>query len=361
MQLKLVKTIYRKELRDILRDRRTLFVMVVLPLLTYPLLIIGFMQLMTLQIGRLAQKPLRLALIGQEHSGKLGEALASAARGEAGRHARLADEDRHLGPRRRRDLFRGLRGFAVAAGKMPGVQVYYNSSEKISERARNVSTACWTVSRAGCVEERLLALKADTTLLHPFAVQDENLATDQQQQGDLMGSLLGYLLISMMLMGAFYPAIDLTAGEKERGTMETLLVSPASRADIVYGKFLTVMTIALMTALLNLLSLGGSLYFMLRMVGNLATRRARRRAGDSRDGDFATVVFNGADPCGAAGGAVCRAVPGGGGGRAQLQRRPEPVDPHLYGGLSAGDGVAAAGDGSLTAFWPWCRSSMSRC
>ena len=60
----------------------------------------------------------------------------------------------------------------------------------------------------------------------------------------------------MSLTGAFYPAIDLCAGEKERGTMETLLISPASREEIVYGKFLTIWVFSAMTALLNLVSMG---------------------------------------------------------------------------------------------------------
>ena len=65
-----------------------------------------------------------------------------------------------------------------------------------------------------------------------------------------------FLLVIMALTGAFYPAIDLCAGEKERGTMETLLLSPASRTEIVVGKFLTVMVASITTALLNLISMG---------------------------------------------------------------------------------------------------------
>ena len=58
------------------------------------------------------------------------------------------------------------------------------------------------------------------------------------------------------LAGALYPAIDVCAGEKERGTMETLLISPASREEIVWGKFLTIWVFSAATALLNLFSMG---------------------------------------------------------------------------------------------------------
>jgi sodium transport system permease protein len=62
--------------------------------------------------------------------------------------------------------------------------------------------------------------------------------------------------ISSRLAGALYPAVDVCAGEKERGTMETLLISPASREEIVWGKFLTIWVFSAATALLNLLSMG---------------------------------------------------------------------------------------------------------
>ena len=81
----------------------------------------------------------------------------------------------------------------------------------------------------------------------------------------------------MSLTGAFYPAIDLCAGEKERGTMETLLISPASRSEIVLGKFLTVMLASVMTALLNLVSMGLTGLQLAAQVGSLSADPGRRR------------------------------------------------------------------------------------
>jgi sodium transport system permease protein len=67
-----------------------------------------------------------------------------------------------------------------------------------------------------------------------------------------------FVLVMWSLAGALYPAVDLCAGEKERGTMETLLISPASREEIVWGKFLTIWLFSAATALLNLLSMGAT-------------------------------------------------------------------------------------------------------
>ena len=68
--------------------------------------------------------------------------------------------------------------------------------------------------------------------------------------------ILPFLLLIWALTGAFYPAVDLCAGEKERGTLETLLSSPAERSEIVGGKLLTVMLFSMATAVLNCLSMG---------------------------------------------------------------------------------------------------------
>ena len=82
-----------------------------------------------------------------------------------------------------------------------------------------------------------------------------DVAPVERQGSNVWARLFPFLLVMMSLTGAFYPAIDLCAGEKERGTMETLLISPAQREEIVYGKFLTIWVFSAATALLNLLSM----------------------------------------------------------------------------------------------------------
>jgi sodium transport system permease protein len=78
---------------------------------------------------------------------------------------------------------------------------------------------------------------------------------------DLMGRLFPFMLVLWSLAGALYPAVDLCAGEKERGTMETLLITPAGREEIVLGKFLTIWLFSAGTALVNLLSMGITTWF----------------------------------------------------------------------------------------------------
>ena len=93
-------------------------------------------------------------------------------------------------------------------------------------------------------------------LHHPAGLTWVEVARDEQVAASVWSKLFPALLVIMALTGAFYPAIDLGAGEKERGTMETLLISPAKRVELVLGKFATIMMFSITTALLNLLSMG---------------------------------------------------------------------------------------------------------
>jgi len=103
------------------------------------------------------------------------------------------------------------------------------------------------------------------TPVNPTAI---DLAAADQVSANVWSKLFPSLLVIMALTGAFYPAVDLGAGEKERGTMETLLICPATRTEIVLGKFLTVMLFSASTALLNLSSLGFTGKYMASLASN---------------------------------------------------------------------------------------------
>jgi sodium transport system permease protein len=79
--------------------------------------------------------------------------------------------------------------------------------------------------------------------------------------GERLGGILPYLFIISCFLGAMYPAIDLAAGEKERGTLETLLLVPIPRWQVVLGKFLVVFLAGVVAALLTLVGLGGWLWW----------------------------------------------------------------------------------------------------
>jgi sodium transport system permease protein len=91
-------------------------------------------------------------------------------------------------------------------------------------------------------------------ILTPFTVEKVNTAPPKKMSGMFIGAFIGYMFVMFMLMGAMYPAIDMTAGEKERRTMEMLLSSPAGRGEIVLGKILVAITASFMTSVLAIIS-----------------------------------------------------------------------------------------------------------
>ena len=90
----------------------------------------------------------------------------------------------------------------------------------------------------------------------PISIGAADVASPRRREGAMWSKILPVLLLLWALTGAFYPAIDLCAGEKERGTLETLLSSPAGRSEIVLGKLVTIMLFSAVTAVLNLVSIG---------------------------------------------------------------------------------------------------------
>jgi sodium transport system permease protein len=96
------------------------------------------------------------------------------------------------------------------------------------------------------------------SLLSPFQIDAQNVAPPSKVGAELIGGFVLYMIIIWCFTGGMYPAMDLTAGEKERGTMETILTSPISRADLAFGKFLTVFTASIVSTALSI----GSLAFV---------------------------------------------------------------------------------------------------
>jgi sodium transport system permease protein len=101
-----------------------------------------------------------------------------------------------------------------------------------------------------------------------FDIQQENVVSPEKVAAESYGGFIPYIVILMCMTGAMYPAMDLTAGEKERGTMETILTSPISRTDLALGKFYLVVTASLVTAFLSVISMGTSVALLSTFVGN---------------------------------------------------------------------------------------------
>ncbi|MEL6842165.1 MAG: ABC transporter permease, partial [Bacteroidota bacterium] len=111
-------------------------------------------------------------------------------------------------------------------------------------------------------EQRLATLGITASNIDPINIDKRNVASNREVFGKLIGGFLPYIFILFTFLGCMYPAIDLFAGEKERGTIETILTVPISRVQILIGKLIVVATAGLFSAITALLSLSLSLQFM---------------------------------------------------------------------------------------------------
>ena len=254
MNLRNIKIIYRKELLDSLRDRRTLISMVLVPILMFPVMILGVGIIMGLVISKAVQKGSKVVIVGES----FGESLASKIQEKEG--VEVVEMENYEIALRKKEIQTVLvipKYFeeSLARADSTELRILYDEAELRSQMAERKLREVILDYRDEVVSERMTSRGIEKNFLEPFVVTSVNLASKEKMGGMVMGLFLPYMVIILSLTGAMYPAVDMTAGEKERGTLETLMVSSASRKEMVLGKFTMVFTASVITALLSLLSL----------------------------------------------------------------------------------------------------------
>lgn len=315
-----VKLIVAREIRDQLRDRRTLFVIVVLPVLLYPLLGMSFFQVMQF----LREQPVRVLVVGDAKVGDLpplfgenkqfaeklfdnpqratllqvdlnppNETKGLDLREDAKNKVKDGDcdialyfpPDFHSRMQAFHDAVRLRKNDPASseksdqtqqnatadllAGKIPSPEIIFttaNEKSQIAFKRLSETMQRWTEIIG---EKMLNEAGMPVIALRPFAVNQADVAGGTVfRQAAGWAKILPVMLLLWALTGAFYPAIDLCAGEKERGTLETLLSSPAERSEIVLGKLVTIMVFSVLTAILNLLSVAATGWMVLSKMPN---------------------------------------------------------------------------------------------
>jgi sodium transport system permease protein len=137
----------------------------------------------------------------------------------------------------------------------PTVELVYNAGVDTSKAAASFVSDVLRRWKNLWVFASLQTLGVKVSVLDPFEVRVSDLAEPETAKAAMWSKLLPLVMLVWAMTGAFYPAIDLVAGEKERGTLETILCSPALRSEIVWGKLCAVTSFSMLTALLNTFSL----------------------------------------------------------------------------------------------------------
>lgn len=251
-----ISTIYLKELKDSLRDRRTLLSMIIIPTFVMPLLMFGVGKIATVVISKARAEIPAIVVLGGEDSPGVVAGLKQSPKLRV--VPTSADWKTRISEKKIRAAVQLPAGFeaGLKRGEAEPVIIYHYEGELKSGFAAGELDKFFRELRERTVADHLAARSLPARLTRPFDINRENVAPPEKVGGNLFGGIVPYLIIILCFTGAMYPAMDLTAGEKERGTMETLLCSPVARVNIVLGKFLMVLTGSLAAMALSLASLG---------------------------------------------------------------------------------------------------------
>lgn len=251
--------VFIKELKEVVRDRKTMFFMILLPLLIFPL-IIGAVAYFSTKAAQDAQsKTLTYAIVNAEAAPQIDAALANAdgferlslpdnisidswVKSDGADFVLAVPPDYDADP--------------LQAGNNT-LKLYYNGAgfNAVESRLNTLIDPIAKANQRAAFDVLEVTPAQQAAIMAPVVIKDINVADERENIGEVLGGLVAYVIFILCLQGAMIPAADLGAGEKERGTLETLLISPIDRHNIVLGKFLTIATAGVTTALISVLSM----------------------------------------------------------------------------------------------------------
>jgi sodium transport system permease protein len=278
--------VFRKEVLDIIRDRRTVIFMVVMPLVFIPALMY-LMSMFTIGSAKgIAEKDSRVAVVGAQDAPDLVNFIRQEQRqrfnppgeseldifvieSQSGVNAfiditndvagREGGDDKTLIESTKVDAVLvippGFQSQLEEHGKGLNVRIDYLSTNDRSKKAYDRLRKSLGSYRERVIENRLAAASLDAKIIEPFETALQDLASKKEKAGEIFGRILPYMIILMTFNGAMFPAINMAAGEKEQKTLETLLASPTSRVELVTGKFLVIVLSGIISSILALVGL----------------------------------------------------------------------------------------------------------
>ena len=261
--MNIILSIFKKELIVVLRDRRTLFFMVVIPVVVMPLLIFISLKFQEYQNKKSEEKTLNIALVNESGDTKIRDYILNQ---KGVNLIEDIDADSLEAGIKSDSLQGGLyigRNFLddISTNQMGAIEIYYKSSDLMSKAKRRINNALEQYKNE-IVTDRLSQYNLGQDLLEPIEIINRDMSTKKETVGKLVGGLIPYMLVMFIFLGAMYPAIDLGAGEKERGSLETLLSSPATKFEITMGKLMVVSLTGLASGLISVIGISFPMYFI---------------------------------------------------------------------------------------------------
>lgn len=255
MNWKNIKLIFIKELVGTVRDKRTIIAMIIIPLIFYPLLFMGIGYFNQMGNEKSEEAISKIIIIGAEFSPPLVKYFQNNPKIEI-----LSIQNNPLLKLEKGEVqliliipsdFKDR----IEEGESCPLILRYDATETKSRIAQKRINQAIAEYEKEIISQRLSIMHLKEEFIRPLILQTENVASPQKVTGSLLGVLLPYLIVILIFVGAMHTAVDITAGEKERGTITTLLVSQINRVEIVLGKCFAVMLISFISMILGLIGL----------------------------------------------------------------------------------------------------------
>ncbi len=266
MRFPIITTIFRKELREVLRDKRMVYLVILLPFFLYPVLFFIIGKLSASSDEKMDTEKVSVILNPEAEATPVYELLSQ----DTTLDVRLGNVDRaHI------DTLAKTIGVVVpadyeqqleAGGSTP-IQILADQSKEVVEARVAVIKARLAGLNQQLLQQRLQASEIDPTFIEPLQIQTDNLATQESIVGRAAGSFLPLIILLFIFVGSIYIAIDISAGEKERKTLQTLFTAPVTTSEIIAGKFLAVSAVGITSALANISSLIASMFLQVSLMG----------------------------------------------------------------------------------------------
>ncbi len=262
-----VMTLIRKEVLDILRDKKTLIIMVAVPILLYPAMIIGMVLIMNM-VTSSQQEKIHTAAYPAKY-----EEYAAALQEIYDENEENFDLKLELMPleeadkEAKADSYDAWLSFTEDEQGL-NIIVEYTSTNQDSGYTEGILEDLARLYKDKVLGEKLGDYGLTEEFLMPVMYEAKDSVSESESFGMNLGGSIGMMLIVTIMLGAFYPAMDVTTGEKERGTLETLLTLPVTNFQMIMSKYIAVALFACATAVLSLASLGASVLFLVNSVAD---------------------------------------------------------------------------------------------
>ncbi|MCK5878310.1 MAG: ABC transporter permease [Holophagae bacterium] len=271
-----IMTIFQKEFKVFLRDRRTLFMIFVVPIVFYPL--------MFNVIGHFSSK--------NRNELKTTTFKVYIAPSVPAEYQQYFPENAHI---QVLDTISGSPEIQLQDNKLQAIvtmaetlEIRYLSSERTSRAAAAKLKTAAENYRDALVTARLQEAGLPDSAIHPFKIERKDVASKAKVSGMFLGRILPYMIIIMLFSGAMGFGLEASTGEKEKGTIATLLVSQASRSQIVLGKLLYVVAVEFLYGVLNVIGFVVAIGLQASSIGPGVAKKAGEAAAG---GGFAFSIM----------------------------------------------------------------------